>query len=559
MRKQKTRIVLLLVIGLITSLTSFVVPIINANIISSLTIGKLKQVLILTSILLAINIAIRLTYYGFNYIWYLFKGTLILDIRKDLCKNLFELEVENFDRYSSGFFQERIKSDPNDITRIFGSLQLSFFDLLVDVGIIFYVCYLNVYIGLLYVLVIIILSLIQDRRLKVWSKNRKEIKVINEENGTLLNEMMRGIREIKVLNMKVPFINHTVDNLYRNYRKSIEMDRNSEKYWNIYYITKEIFGLLIIILGIYLIFVQKLTTTGFLVIYMYRNQLFSFTHEFSNLKECLKDFSISSERIFSIMNSDKYKKEQFGTVEIPRIKGEIEFRHVTFGYHEGEDIIKDFSLKINPNETIALIGKSGQGKTTIFNLLTRMYDIKSGEILIDGVNIKDLTEDSLRNNMSIINQNPYIFHMSIRENLILAKPDATEEEMIKACEMACLHDFIMTLENGYDSIIGEGGVNLSGGEKQRLAIARALLQDTEIILMDEATSALDNQTQTEIQESIKNISKDYTIIIVAHRLSTIVDSDRIVVLDGGVIKEEGTHQELMKSSTIYKNLYRSEG
>ena len=187
-----------------------------------------------------------------------------------------------------------------------------------------------------------------------------------------------------------------------------------------------------------------------------------------------------------------------------------------------------------------------------------MYDVDGGEILIDGVNINELDKDSIRKNITVINQSPYIFNLSIKDNLKLVKENLTDEEMTNACKMACLDDFINTLPDKYDTVVGEGGITLSGGQKQRLAIARALIQKTEIILFDEATSALDNETQKEIQQAINNMQGEYTILIIAHRLSTIIDSDRILFLNDGHIEAEGTHEELLENCPNYKHLYETE-
>lgn len=205
-----------------------------------------------------------------------------------------------------------------------------------------------------------------------------------------------------------------------------------------------------------------------------------------------------------------------------------------------------------------LWGKVVLGKTTIFNLLCKLYNVKSGEILIENENINDLDKDSIRGNITIISQEPYIFNLSIRDNLKLVKENLTEDEMIKACKIACLDKFIETLPNKYDTVLGENGVVLSGGQKQRLAIARAFVQKTKIILFDEATSALDNETQTEIQQAISNLKEDYTILIIAHRLSTIVNCDKIMVLEDGKITDVGTHEELLRTSNAYQLLYKTE-
>ena len=221
-------------------------------------------------------------------------------------------------------------------------------------------------------------------------------------------------------------------------------------------------------------------------------------------------------------------------------------------------VLKDLSFDVKANETVAFVGKSGAGKTTIFNLLCKMYDADKGKIMIDGVDIKKLDKDSIRGNITVISQSPYIFNVSIKDNLKLVKRDMTDEEMIDACKMACLDDFINSLPDKYDTIVGEGGINLSGGQKQRLAIARALVQKTEIILFDEATSALDNETQEKIQKAINNMKNEYTILIIAHRLSTIVGADRILFLNDGKIECEGSHEYLLKNCPDYKKLYEAE-
>ena len=216
------------------------------------------------------------------------------------------------------------------------------------------------------------------------------------------------------------------------------------------------------------------------------------------------------------------------------------------------------SLKFEPRQKIAVVGRSGNGKSTIFNLLLRYFDATEGVITVDGVDIKDLTEDSLRRNISIIRQAPFLFNLSILDNFKLAKEDVSLEEVRKFCREAYIDDYIMSLPNKYDTIIGEGGINLSGGQKQRLAIARTLLLDTKIILFDEATSALDNESQEYIKKTIDNLVKNHTVIIVAHRLSTIVDADIINVIDKGQLAGSGSHEELLKSSKVYQGLYQNE-
>lgn len=216
------------------------------------------------------------------------------------------------------------------------------------------------------------------------------------------------------------------------------------------------------------------------------------------------------------------------------------------------------SFKIEPNQTIGIVGASGSGKTTIFNLISKLYTVNYGEILIDGININDFTEESLRGNISVISQEPYMFNMSIKENIKIVNPTLSDKKIKEICKMVNLDDFISNLENKYDTLIGENGIILSGGLKQRLAIARSLAKNSEIILLDEATSSLDGENQLEVMETIKHINKEYTILIIAHRLSTIIDCDKILVLNNGQVAGFDTHNNLIKNNKIYQKLYRTE-
>ena len=269
--------------------------------------------------------------------------------------------------------------------------------------------------------------------------------------------------------------------------------------------------------------------------------------------------SVSLKRIDEILNNKLYKDEKYGNINLDEVKGNIEFKDVKFKYKNDEDYtLKGLNLKLETNKKIAIVGKSGNGKSTLFNLLLRYFDATTGEITLDGINIEDLTEKCLRNNISIIRQSPFLFNLSILDNFKLVKKDITLEEVRNVCQKAYIDDYIMSLPNGYETVIGEGGVNLSGGQKQRLAIARTLLLNTKIILFDEATSALDNESQKYIKKTIDNLVKDHTIIIVAHRLSTIIDADIINVIDKGKLVGSGTHNELLKNNKVYKTLYNTE-
>ena len=250
--------------------------------------------------------------------------------------------------------------------------------------------------------------------------------------------------------------------------------------------------------------------------------------------------------------------EIFGNEKINKVKGLIEFKNVSFSYPDEDNILNNFNIKLEPNKKIAIVGKSGQGKSTLFNLITRVFDVKEGLITLDDINIKDLTEEELRKHISIIRQEPFIFNRTILENFKIINKDIELDDIRKYTKMSYLDDYIMSLPNGYDTVLGEGGVNLSGGQKQRLSIARTLAKNSEVILFDEATSALDNSSQDYIKKTIDNLIKDHTVVIVAHRLSTIMDADIIYLVDKGKVVDSGTHNELLKTNKTYKKLYETE-
>jgi ATP-binding cassette subfamily B protein len=280
--------------------------------------------------------------------------------------------------------------------------------------------------------------------------------------------------------------------------------------------------------------------------------------ELNDLTEMYQKLLVSLTRVNEILENRLYQDETFGSKKIKNIFGKVEFKKVKFKYPNEKLLLNGFNLTLEPNKKIAIVGKSGQGKSTLFNLLTRIFDSNKGTITIDGINIKDLEEDELRKQVSIIRQEPFIFNRTILENFRLIDKKIKLKDVRKYCKMAYLDDYIMSLPKKYNTVLGEGGVNLSGGQKQRLSIARTLAKKSKIVLFDEATSALDNNSQEYIKESIDSLVKDHTVIIVAHRLSTIIDADIIYFIDGGKVVSSGSHKHLLKTNEDYAKLYQEE-
>lgn len=552
--KIKKLIILIFIAYGVLSLINIFNPIINAKLLTSLTNFNLNEAYKYTFIFFAISIlSVLINKLAIKLLGKIHEK-LLYDIRYDIIQRLFKLKMKNFDEIPSGKFQERIKNDPEGIFSVFSVVQYNIFNIITEVFMLAYVMYLNIIIGLIYILGIIIIYFYEKYAYEKFEKLEEESKIQREKSGTILNEILRGIRDIKLLGITNKVNKMTSETLDKQSKLDTKISISRMNIYNTTEIVKDILIFIIIFLGIFLININKLTLTTFLIIFMYRNDIFSLVFSYTSLKEYLVKYKVAKNRIMELFDNKKFPIETYGNESIDNIKGEIEFKNVSFAYNKKE-IIHNVSFKVNSLEDVALVGKSGSGKSTLFNLLTKSYDNYEGIITIDGVDIKKLNQKTLIDSISIISQNPYIFNLSIKDNLKLIDKNITDDDIINACKTARIHDFIETLPDKYNTLLGEGGVNLSGGQKQRLAIARALLKQSKILLFDEATSSLDNITQDEIQTAIKSISKNFTIITIAHRLSTIINSNKIYLLEEGNIIACGTHKELLKSNTYYKELY----
>lgn len=554
--KVKSLAFILIVIEIIASVISIFIPIVNANLLTSMTEFDLTSAYKLTVGLFVLTIASIIAGKYANFFLMKIRENLLYNIRFDMLKRMFKLKMKNFDVTTSGEFQERIKSDPISIVEVFSIVQYSLFSLMKEVAILCYIFYLNFYIGLIYFCGVIVIYFYEKVAYKHYEKLSKSNMKIREDSGTILNEILKGIRDIRLLNIGKKVMDMASVQLNKQTKIETEISNTRVRITNTTQLMEAFLTCAVILVGIFLINNNVMTLTSFLVVFMYRSDVFGLILSYTSLKEYATKYKVAKDRINELFNVKNFPIESFGTKSIKNVKGKIEFLNVSFGYGKKE-VLHNISFKVNPKENVAIVGKSGSGKSTIFNLLTKSYDNYEGVIKIDGVDIKELDYVTLRNSISIINQSPYIFNLTIKENLKLIDRKVTNKEIVEACKIAKIHDYIETLPQGYDTLIGEGGVNLSGGQRQRLAIARALLKKSKILLFDEATSALDNITQKEIQEAINNISKDYTIIIIAHRLSTIINSDKIFMLEKGRILASGTHQELIKNKKEYKELYKN--
>ena len=556
-KNSKKSMIVFAISHIIQIILNVVAPLLSAKIVIELTTNNYTRILIIAIILFITDYLFDITMYISRILGSKIYRETMTNIEYDLGKNILKLDNKCLDKNTSGLFIQRLTNDTSKLATVFGNFIAQISNVLKYIGILGALFIVNKQV-FLYELLFIVLTYMMQRKKTIEEKKKDKIyRKKHERISGLVGELVRGARDIKMLNSEEDFMEELNKKIKTTNEERYKMNKKTYGYTLLITHTKDIQTFLLIILLILQMKYEIIIPAIALVIYNYSNNLGFATNTLDQIFELIRDFNLSSERIKEIMDDDKFEKEKFGIKHLNKVKGNFEFENVSFGYNE-KLILKDLSFKIKENETVAFVGKSGSGKTTIFNLLCKMYNINEGTITIDGINIKDLDKDSIRGNMTIISQNPYIFNMSIKDNLRLVKKDLTDKEMIKACKIACLDEFINELPDKYDTIIGEGGVNLSGGQKQRLAIARALVQKTEIILFDEATSALDNITQEKITNALNNMKNEYTILIIAHRLSTIQNADRILYIEDGKILKEGTHKYLLKNCKEYKELYETE-
>ena len=469
------------------------------------------------------------------------------------------LPARAFEEKSSGEFINRITNDSSTIADSFRQILRITISLLTCAIVFIYICFNSWIVALEVIIYLVLFYIISHKYLPSIKEKQKEINKEKDRAVAEVSESVRGIREIRALGIRKS-MNDNFKNIVRNIYFKINKQMITERNYNAWiYILNCTLEFIIFTTCILLIINGNGSFAFFMAMTYYVYRFMNTIELMMNLSTSVQKMKVSIERLSEILDNKLYQDEKFGIVSKTDILGNVEFKNITFKYpNEEKEIFKEFNLTIPTGKKVAVVGKSGQGKTTIFNLLLRYFDPDAGVILVDDIPIEDFTEDSLRENIAIIRQEPFIFNKTILENLKIIDPYMSLKKIRNACKLAEIDEYIMSLPNKYDTMIGEGGINLSGGQKQRLAIARALLKNSKIILFDEATSALDNENQSKIKQAIDNLVKDHTIIIVAHRLSTIIDADIIYLIDGGKVVASGTHKQLLKKSSIYKSLYINE-
>lgn len=557
-KREKKALIILIIISLIISIFNSFGPALMAKVLDYATSSRLdvalKYLLFVVGLALVIDFFDKIVFIR-NYTK--IQESITNNIKKDVISSYFEIDNKELLKTSSGIFLTRITSDPDNIIDAFDAVRGNFTKILSNIFVFIYIFHINFVLGIITVIGTICVYLVEKSAMDKWNAYRKRRNKLRDRNTTIINEGLKGTHDIKLLNIVEHFKNKVSCNLDELCNDTVGSIKVDSGYVFLRTIVVYTFTTILIVLSIYFVKFDVIKVSSLIAIFMYKDRLFTSILYLAWTERQLKEFALSAERIFEVIDHSKFKLEHYGNKRVNELSGKIEFKNVYFKY-EKDSVLKGVSFNIEPKDTVAVVGKSGSGKTTIVNLISKIYEVDKGSILLDGNNINDLDKYSIRNNISVISQKPYLFNMTIKENLLLVSPNASQKQIENVCKICELHDYIMSLPKKYNTLVGEGGVTLSGGECQRVAIARALLMKTNIILFDEATSALDNETQENIQKAINNISSEYTMIIIAHRLSTIKNCNKIIVIDDGKVSGIGTHNELYKNNDIYKSLYEKE-
>lgn len=548
-----------MVCALIVALCNLVYPKIASGIVGGFETGDMDKNALITSALFLAGVYIlkAICQYVVGYYGHMVGVRMQADMRRDLFMKYERLPFSYFDDHKTGDLLSRLTTDLWDVSELahHGPENL-FLAVLMFIGSFAVLASINLTLTLIMFAIVpfIILFTVLSRR-KMSAAMKSSRKQMSEINSTLENSV-GGIRETKAYAAEAHEIckfNNT-NALFRKYRG--DAMKSLGTFDSIMQLLQDLLYLTIVLVGGLFLYNGELSAEDFtaflLYISMFLNPIQRFVALFQQLQEGMSGFS----RFCDIMAADE--ETDNGKTVITDIKGDLVFDNVSFGYsteENGRMVISDLTLNIPAGRTLALVGPSGGGKSTLCHLIPRFYEVGEGRILLDGVDTREITLNSLRKNIGIVSQTVFLFDGTVRDNIAYGTDGVTDEEIIEAAKKANIHEYISTLENGYDTHVGERGVKLSGGQRQRIAIARVFLKNPKLLILDEATSALDNATEMQIQSSLEELSRGRTVIVVAHRLSTVKNADEIVVLDKDGIVERGTHDQLIAVGGEYKKLY----
>ncbi|MBC6002423.1 ABC transporter ATP-binding protein [Paeniclostridium sp. NSJ-45] len=556
-KPYKKLFILDLLAAFTVALCDLVYPMITRNIMNEVVPNKdLRMLMVFAISLLLIFILKAGLNYFMQYWGHVVGVRMQADMRSYVFTHLQKLPNQYFNNNKSGVIMSRIINDLMEVSELahHGPEDL-FVSLVMLVGSFLILLRINVPLTLIVFAILPFILLYAITQRKRMNRAFKETRVkTGDVNATLENSIagMRVTKSFCTEEEELKKFNES-NNIFRHARESAY--KVMAQYFSGMFLFIDVLELVVLIVAGYFTYMNYINLGDFAAYLLYVKMFIQPIRKLINFTEQYQNGMTGFERFTEIINEET-EKEAKNPIELKDVKGNIEIENVSFTYEDDNEVFSNLTLSIEAGKTVALVGPSGGGKTTLCNLIPRFFDFSEGDIKIDGKSIKEVSLNSLRKNIGVVAQDVFLFTGTIKENIIIGKSDATDAEVIDACKKARIHEFIMTLPQGYDTYVGERGVKLSGGQKQRISIARIFLKNPPIMILDEATSALDNVTEYEIQKSLEELGRNRTNLVVAHRLSTIQNADEIIVLTENGIEERGTHKELIEKSGVYSKLHR---
>src|SRR5690554_4038963 len=560
-KPNKTLFFIDMFFAFLISIFDLVFPMFTRNMINVITPDGNMGLLLRWTIIMVVLFVLRyISQYIVAYYGHVLGVRIEHDMRRDIFSHLQTLPFSYYDNTKTGHIMSRIVNDLRDITELAHhgpeDLFISTVMLLGSFFILLSIEWRLTLIIFAFIPIMIWFAIFKRKKMETAFRDvRKKIANVNSQ----LENSISGVRVAKSFTAE----DYEIEKFNEGNAAFADARKKSYKVMAEFIsgigIVSSGLNLMVISLGGYFTY-KGIIELGDLFAYtLYVNFFMQPIRRLTEFTQQLQDGMTGFERFQEVMNIAPDIVDKEGAVELNSIRGEIRFKDVTFSYNNGEDqVLRHLNLDVEAGKTVALVGPSGAGKTTLCHLIPRFYEISSGEITIDSINIRDITLKSLRRNIGLVQQDVFLFTGTIRENILYGKPNASDQEVIEAAKQASIHDFILTLPFGYDTFIGEKGVKLSGGQKQRISIARLFLKNPPVLILEEATSALDNETEILIQKSLENLSKGRTTLVIAHRLSTIKNADEILVLTNKGVEERGSHKDLLERKGIYSRLYNSQ-
>lgn len=520
------------------------------------SIGKINT---LAAIVITVYILRAVSQFGCDYISHYAAWNMLKEIRQHLYDHIQKLSLRYFHDKQTGDLMSRVINDTRNFEQLLAhAIPTVLVNGLMVIGVSTILFTMNATLALYTLIPIPLLVWMVVKFSKISRPMFKQSQAREGEMNSILQDNFSGIREIKAFTKEEYESSRTGERISNHTKSILKALAFSNSFHPGIEFVSSIGNVIVIFFGGRLALSNNLPLEDLVAFLLYLSSFYGPITALGRINEGLQHALASAERVLEVLNEESEIKDAPDAVKLDRVKGEVEFSNVSFQYVEDIPVLKNISFKVKAGETLALVGPTGVGKSTMASLIPRFYDPDSGTILVDGIDIRKITLSSLRGQISFVSQDIFLFNGTVKDNILYGRQNATGEEIIEAAKAANAHEFIMELPEGYDTKVGERGVKLSGGQKQRISIARAILKDAPILILDEATSSVDTQTEKLIQDALNKLKENKTTVVIAHRLSTIQEAEQIIVLKEGEILEKGTHEELLQIGGLYSQLCRAQ-